>query len=219
MYIYIYGLGLLGPPPHPQCHPPPPRWNVVLGRGGVVDFSTWLHRLLACLPDFLHVQIDLSIGGSIGCLPVCSLVCMHKSISHSEKHKYMYTFLRGLEESRPRKRARGGKPDDPDSAHLSQMTRWGHRPGKRPSITIAQKMSYFSEYTALRADPNVAYPEKDGINTIVCENKTQNLYLAFTVHTDVYGACLWGLFSRTMVRSLQLQLPITIVLPSLIADA
>ena len=87
---------------------PPPARNVVLCGGSVVDFSTWLHRLLACLLVLLHVQIDLSIGGSsiaclrfsprppvectlvgifqrgsINCLPVCSFFCVHISISPS----------------------------------------------------------------------------------------------------------------------------------------
>ena len=38
--------------------------------GRVVDLSTWLHRSLACLLANLHAKIDLSIGGSIGRLPV-----------------------------------------------------------------------------------------------------------------------------------------------------
>lgn len=37
------------------------------------------------------------------------------------------------------------------------------RPGKRPSLSIMQKMKYFKEFDLMKADPSVAYPEKDAL--------------------------------------------------------
>ena len=48
-----------------------------------LSLNQWLHRSLACLLANLHVKIDLSVGGSIGRLPLCLLICMSKLISQS----------------------------------------------------------------------------------------------------------------------------------------